>query len=358
MRRVILVVAALLLLCTAASAQEEDPLARYGAYALEEGVPDSARDLMDGATLADADLGGAAGILTAALAEGDGMFRTALASCASLLVIALLSGLVTQFGFADRTSAIVCALGISAVSVAGLQSLIGFGERMIAESADFLSLLLPVLATTATASGAPSSAGLLYTGTSFFYSVLMRLMQHLLLPMLYAMIALSTAEAAFGHVLLGKLTGFFKWLAGAALKAIMLLYSAYMAASSIITGSADAAAVKTAKAAISGVVPVVGSMIADASETVLLSASLVKSTVGTFGMLAVLAICISPFLRVGIQYLLLKAATALGGTLAQPAVVRHMETISSAVGLLLAMVCACSLMLLMGIVCFIKVSGV
>ena len=123
----------------------------------------------------------------------------------------------------------------------------------------------------------------------------------------------------------------------------------------VITGAADAAAVKATKAAVSGMIPVVGSIISDASETLLASASLLKSSVGVFGMIAVLATCLLPFLRVGIQYLLLKVTAAVSGTVGIKSHVKLLKSCASAMGYLLAMCGTSGLLLLISSVCFMKV---
>ena len=64
---------------------------------------------------------------------------------------------------------------------------------------------------------------------------------------------------------------------------------------------------------LSGVVPVVGSMLSDASETLVVSAGVLRNSIGVFGMLAVLALCAAPFLQTGLTYLVLKLTAAVGG---------------------------------------------
>lgn len=64
--------------------------------------------------------------------------------------------------------------------------------------------------------------------------------------------------------------------------------------------------VKAAKFTMSSLVPVVGGILSDAAETVLAGAGILKNAVGVFGMLAVLAMCVVPFLQLGIHYLAYK----------------------------------------------------
>ena len=58
---------------------------------------------------------------------------------------------------------------------------------------------------------------------------------------------------------------------------------------------------KLAKSAVSAVVPVVGSILSDAAESVLAGAGLLRGMVGTAGTLALLGVCLVPFLRLGGQ---------------------------------------------------------
>ena len=89
--------------------------------------------------------------------------------------------------------------------------------------------------------------------------------------------------------------GLLKWCITAVLSAVLLVFVGYLTISGVIAGSSDAVTVKTAKLALSGVVPVVGGILSDAAETVLAGAGVLKSTVGLFGMLVVFGMCVAPF---------------------------------------------------------------
>lgn len=82
-------------------------------------------------------------------------------------------------------------------------------------------------------------------------------------------------------------------------KGLCAVFTAYLSLSRVLTGSADAMAVKAAQAAFSGMVPVVGSILSDASESLLASAGLIRSAAGAFGMLAVLAMALAPVCAAG-----------------------------------------------------------
>jgi stage III sporulation protein AE len=138
------------------------------------------------------------------------------------------------------------------------------------------------------------------------------------------------------------------------LKLLILAFTAYLSLTGVIRGSADSAAVKAAKLAISSAVPVVGSMIADASETLLVSAGLLRSGIGVFGLLGVLAISIGPFLETGISYLMLKLTAAAASVTGEKRLSGLISAMAGAMGLITAVTGVCTLLIMIGCVCFMK----
>ena len=67
-------------------------------------------------------------------------------------------------------------------------------------------------------------------------------------------------------------------------------------------------------------------------------AGLIRNTVGILGLGAVVAICAAPFLALGLRYLLFKAAAAVVSAVAGDRVGSLVEGISTAYGMVLALV--------------------
>ncbi len=131
---------------------------------------------------------------------------------------------------------------------------------------------------------------------------------------------------------------------------MLTAFTAYLTISGVISGSADATALKVTKAAISGAIPVVGSIMSDAASTILAGAGILKNTVGIFGMLAIFALCITPFLQIGLQYLMYKVTAFLAETIDQTGLSSLMNDIGGAFGMVLGMTGACALLLVISII--------
>jgi stage III sporulation protein AE len=139
------------------------------------------------------------------------------------------------------------------------------------------------------------------------------------------------------------------------LTAFLLAFVGYLTASGAVAGSADASAVKAAKLAISRAIPVVGSILADASETVLVGAGVLRGTVGVAGMVVVLAICLTPFLQLALHYLMYKGTAALCAAVARPSLSQLIDAIGGAFGIVLGMTGAGALVLLVSLVSALSV---
>ena len=116
-----------------------------------------------------------------------------------------------------------------------------------------------------------------------------------------------------------------------------------------VTGSADALSAQLARSAIATAVPVVGGIISDAADTVLAGAGVMRQSIGVVGTLTILATCILPFLKLGVQYLLLKLSAFFAATVAPTPLVKLVDSLSTAFGLVLGMTGAAALLLLISV---------
>ncbi len=279
-------------------------------------------------------------------------------TCLGLMAAVLLLSLLRAYDGASKAVVELC--GVVAIAVLLLKptnSLIALGASTVRQISEYGKLLIPVMtAAMAAQGGAVTSAGL-YTVTAFVNTLLSSAVSKLLVPMVYIYLVLSVINGAAGDDLMKKLRDFVKWAMTWGLKITLYIFTGYISITGVISGTADQTALKATKLTISGMVPVIGGILSDASETILISAGVVKNAAGIYGMLAILAIAIGPFLRIGLQYLLLKLTAAVCGVFSDKKLTGIIEDFSGAMGLLLAMTGTLCLMLLISVVCFLKGVG-
>ena len=340
-RRILMCLAVLLLLSGMGAASASDVLAAQSEALDLDALQDAAGDyLPDGALEAGISLDeGLQTILDTGSGQISGVVRKAVRSGVLLLTVVLLCGLAEGLyggmGVSQTTDvvAIVGALAITAVAVADANSLIGMGREALEQMETFSKILLPTITAAAAAAGSPSGAVARQLATMLFSDILITLINRLLLPLVYTYIAACVAYAAVGNEGLKR-----------------IVFVGYLTVSGVIAGSTDAVTVKAAKFTMSSLVPVVGGILSDAAETVLAGARILKNAVGVFGMLAVLCMCVAPFLQLGIHYLTYKVTSALSATVSSGRVAGLIDQIGGAFGLVLGMTGASALLLLISMV--------
>lgn len=353
MKRLCALAAALLLgLSRTWAADDLQTLAEARVGQVTAALTGEAAEIMNGVTV------GTSGGLDAALSRllehavqhADGILAASLRSLGKLLLVAVLCGILqglrTAAGGGDLPVVTMAgALGMTGVLLTDLSGMMSLCRDTLAEISALSAGMLPVMAAAVSMTGAPAAAAALQGVTMFSFDLLVRFVEGVLLPAVGVYIALITINAAVGSGLLGQLANFVKWLVTGSMKLTLTLFIAYLTLSGIIGGSADAFAVKTAKFAVAGSVPVVGGIISDAAESMLAGAVLIRSTVGITGMLAVAAICLLPFLRVGCNYLVFQAGSAVIAPVCGPTLAGLVAGLGDSLGLILGMLGTCSAIL-------------
>ena len=305
---------------------------------------------------------GVQSILETGLDQAGSLLRHSFQTGLKLLAVVLLCGLAESAALDGKAGGLKAvevagALAVTALTVSDMNAMIGLGRETIQQMDAFAGLLLPAMATLTAATGGVTGAAVRQGVTVLFSDLLITAIDRLLVPLLYAYVAACCAQAALGNEGLKKLSALIKGAITFLLTAGLLVFVGYLAASGAIAGSADAAAVKAAKLAISRAVPVVGGILSDAAETVLAGAGVLKNAVGVFGMLTILSICLVPFLRLGVHYLAYKLTGALAATVADGRVAGLIDQIGSAFGLVLGMTGASALLLLVSMVSAVSLSS-
>ena len=280
---------------------------------------------------------------------------TAAGLCVSVLAIVLLTSLLQTVTCRTRQlTEIAAAVGIGIMLLNPINALINLGVSTVNNLFEYGKLLIAVMTTAVAAQGSVGTSTALYTGTMLFTSLLTAIISKLVVPMLYAYLCLSILNGAVGEDILQKLSNFIKWLITWLLKCVLYIFTGYISITGVVGGSADASMVKATKLAISGSVPVIGNILSDASETILVSTGIMKSAAGVYGVLAIAATWIGPFLEIGIQYLLLKLTAGVCGLFGAKRIVSLVQDFSAAMGFVVAMICTISVLLLIGVVCYMK----
>jgi stage III sporulation protein AE len=265
------------------------------------------------------------------------------------LVCALASGLEEAGKLPFPVVNIAGALGIYGAAIVSFRGLAAVGAQALRTLESAAIALLATMGTLGTAAGYPASTLVRQTAAVFFSGLMISLMARVFVPVLFLYMTLCVADAALDNAALTRIAKFIRNTVGGVLAAGLTLYIAYITIAGQLAGSADALALKSMRLALSGVLPVVGGIVSDAAETVLLSAGVMKNAFGAVGMVAILAVCVGPFVQMGARYLGFKLLAAAVSPLGEEKLVKLMDALSDAFGLLLGMVGTAGLALIIAL---------
>ncbi len=366
MKRILCIIAVATLLSCSCFATENDIYERqYDALRIDElrdCVPDSASDieLSEDISLND----GLGMIWDKFRREVGNIFSGGLRCVVTIVAVSMLCSSIGAMSLpqdnpAVKTSlALVGAIAVTGAASGSITSVIGMGRELISSIDVFSKSLLPTLAAAEAATGAPSAA-IAKTGVAVLFSdVLITLINYVFTPLIYVNIFAATANAAARNESLRQISDLSVKVVSSSLKFILGAFVSYITVSGLVSGGVDKAGLKTAQFAIGGAVPVVGGIISDAAETVIAGASLIKNTIGVFGMLVVLAACVTPFATLAINYFLFKFASVCASPVIVGSLAELTDRLGKSFGLVLAMSASCVTVIFISIVAAMRGVGV
>lgn len=253
-----------------------------------------------------------------------------------------------------RYGTAIGALWVTAMAAGDLDSLMGLGRETVLRISQLSKALLPTMAAAEAASGGVTAASVRQVAAVFFSDVLLTAIDRLLLPAVYLYVGIAAAGTVLEGEAMERIGELLKKAVSWALGGMLVLFTTYLTVSGAVAGAADAQAVKAAQAAVSAAVPVVGGILAEAAESVLAGAGLLRGMIGTAGTLALLGACLLPFLRLGCQYLLYQGASLVAAAAGPGKLTKLIARLGDAFALVLAMTGASAVLLLISLLSAMK----
>ena len=236
-------------------------------------------------------------------------------------------------------------------------SIIEVVRQTIQNLVGFMNSLTPILITLMITTGNITTANVIQPVILFLISFIGNGILTVILPLLLVSTVLGIVSNISGKIQINKLSKYFKssivWILGIALT----IFVGALSIEGTLTSSVDGLTAKTAKAAVSNFIPVVGKILGDAVDTVIGCSAVLKNAVGLVGIIIIIGICILPIIRLSILTISYYLATAICEVIADEKIVKLLEQMAGSFKILLAILFATSTMLLIGVTLVIKISN-
>lgn len=233
--------------------------------------------------------------------------------------------------------------------------------KLVQNTADdmvgFINLLLPLLMTLILYTGSITTSSILEPIIIFAINLIGNLIKDFLLPVMLIIVVFSIISKISNKFQIDKLSKLLKSGVTWTLGIILTVFVGIVSLEGSLSSSVDGITAKTAKTAVSSVIPVVGKILGDVVDSVLGCGVILKNAVGIVGVVVVISICIVPIIRISTLCIIYSFSSAFVQPIADEKIVKVLEEMAGIFKVLLGILCSLSVMLIIGITLVIKISN-
>lgn len=266
----------------------------YGVNELNEAVPDEAKEYLDendisadGSGISKLTLDKVLKDLLEAISSS--IRQPALMFTALLAVIILTSILRGLSDSVDNSStgqvfSIVSALTAAIIISSYLSQALSGINGAITSASGFMLTYIPIIAGVIAVGGHASTAAVFSSVMMISIQILTQITTSVLFPLTSCLMGISAAAGLNKDLNIDRLGEGIKKIVIWGLGLIMTIFIGFLTLQSSITASSDSVALRAARFAVSTSVPFVGGAVSDALSTVKASLELLKTGIGSFGI--------------------------------------------------------------------------
>ena len=233
--------------------------------------------------------------------------------------------------------------------------------KLVQETANnlvgFINVLIPLLLTLMVYTGSITTSTVLEPIILFISNFTGNIIANVLIPVVLIIVVFSIISKISERIQIEKISKFLKssvvWFLGI----VLTIFVGVVSLEGTLSSSVDGITAKTAKAAVSSVIPVVGKVLGDVVDSVLGCGVILKNAVGFIGVIVIIGICIMPIIKIGTLSVIYSLASAIVQPVADEKIVKLLDEMSGVFKLLLAILCSLSIILIIGITMVVRISN-
>lgn len=255
------------------------------------------------------------------------------------LGIILICALLNSFGSGfnnkayEQVFSVMCVVSLATTIITPISELIIKTSELIQAISNFMLGFIPVYIGIITVSGKPLSATAYSSSLVVAIQVVSRIAATVLIPMLAVYMAFCIIGSISKKLNIEGIAKSIKNIAIGILTFMLTIFVGLFSMQGMVAGSADTVGLRATKLAFSTFLPVVGSAIGDALSSVTGCIGVIKSTVGGFGIITVIA----SFLPIIIEVIMFLGALSLISAFGDMFKTEHISSIAKSASTMLSL---------------------
>lgn len=221
----------------------------------------------------------------------------------------------------------------------------------------FIEFLIPIIISFLAVSGKLTTIATIQPVLLAMISIITVIFTNVIIPIILISTVINIISNISAYVTIKNIGEFLRKIAMWCIEIILVLFVGILSLEGTLAGSVDNLTVKTTKSVVSNAVPIVGKLLGDTVDTVLGGIAVTKNAVGTIGIIAMIAIVITPLIRVLILMGTFSMASALIEPIADGRIVKCMTGVSASIKTLFAIMVTITFLFIISVSLMIKISG-
>ncbi|MBU5437546.1 stage III sporulation protein AE [Tissierella sp. MSJ-40] len=260
-----------------------------------------------------------------------------------ILIITLISSLLTnlQNTFDNESIAqianYVTYILIIMLVINSYSQVISLGKQTTERMVNFMQIILPILLTLLTATGGPNTKLLFHPIVIATVNIIGALIKDLIFPLIFFSFIIGMISNLSQRLEFNKLSELSRQVITFAISASLTIFIGIITMYGI-TSKIDGITIRTAKFAVDKFIPIIGSFLSDAVETVVGCSAILKNGIGAVGLLTLFFICIAPIIKIVVLLFVYKLIAAVIQPVASSNIVECFSQVSKSLLLILVSV--------------------
>lgn len=282
----------------------------------------------------------------------------------SILVLAVLSSILKNLdnsfssGTISKISNYVIFIIIISLSFVGYKEVLNICKETIENMVSFMEIVIPIEIAILVTLGFPITSIILnpiFLGGIVFINMIFKKFLIITMILSFSILIINSISK---NIKFERFLSFIKQLNIFMIALMLITYLGIISIQGLYVTSFDKLSVKTVKFAIGNFIPVIGGFVSDSIDILLSASFLLKSVLGSVGLLILIAICMLPALKMIAVILVYKISSVVIEPISEESISKYLNEMGNLIGILLASVVVIGIMFFITIAILASIGSV
>lgn len=275
------------------------------------------------------------------------------------IISSILNNLASNYGNSEVTQIgiFISYISVIVIVMSSFNNIIEIIIHSISTLNSFIYSLVPILFSLVFATGSITTSTVFQPIILFLITVIDVILTKIIVPITLVYTVINIVSDIGEKNQLSKLAGLIKSTTVWSLGLSLTLLVGVMSLEGSLSSSIDGVTGKTAKAAVTNFIPVVGKVLGDSVETVLGSLNILKNGLGVIVVIVIVTICLSPIIKIALLMGMYYLASAIIEPICDSKIIKCINHVGDSMKMLLAIITSISVMYIVAITLVVKISN-